>query len=108
MSILIQEFSTITAKGQTTVPKSVRQALGISAGDQIAFLVDENGVSVHRADRIETDPALDKFLSFLATDIAEHPEGIKVLSPTLAERIAELTRGMTVGLDDVIVGDVDL
>ena len=38
--MLIEEKSTLTAKGQTTVPKAVRQALGIRAGDRIAFRVD--------------------------------------------------------------------
>ena len=47
----VEEFSsTITAKGQTTVPKPVRQALGLNEGDQIAFRLDENGVTVRRAD----------------------------------------------------------
>ena len=29
MGAKIEEFSTITAKGQTTIPKAVRQALGV-------------------------------------------------------------------------------
>ena len=53
MATLLKEVSTITAKGQTTVPKSVRQALGVDSGDRIAFVVDENGVTVERADAAE-------------------------------------------------------
>ena len=37
MPALLEEISTITAKGQTTVPKSVRQALGVDYGGRIAF-----------------------------------------------------------------------
>lgn len=37
MGALLKEESTITAKGQTTVPKSVRQALGVDYGGRIAF-----------------------------------------------------------------------
>ena len=44
-----EEISTISSKGQTTIPKPVRQALGVGEGDQIAFHVDESGVTVRRA-----------------------------------------------------------
>ena len=35
--------STLTAKGQTTVPKSVRAALGLRPGDKLRYLVLDNG-----------------------------------------------------------------
>lgn len=35
--------STLTAKGQTTLPKSVRTALGLKAGDRLRYLVLDNG-----------------------------------------------------------------
>jgi AbrB family looped-hinge helix DNA binding protein len=35
--------ATLTSKGQITVPKSVRDALGVSAGDRLAFRVGEDG-----------------------------------------------------------------
>ncbi len=41
MRALLKEESTITAKGQTTVPKCIRQALGVDYGGRIAFFVDE-------------------------------------------------------------------
>ena len=41
MAALLKEESTITAKGQTTVPKAVRQALGVDYGGRIAFVVDD-------------------------------------------------------------------
>lgn len=37
------EQSTITAKGQTTLPKAVREALGVSPGDRLRYRVLENG-----------------------------------------------------------------
>lgn len=108
MSTLIQEYSTLTAKGQTTVPKAVRQALGVDAGDRIAFRVDENGVSVHRVDIDDGDPAIDSFLTFLARDIGAHPEGVKALSPALADRLLSLTVNVPVDIDADITGDVDI
>ncbi|MEA2238697.1 MAG: antitoxin PrlF [Thermoanaerobaculia bacterium] len=35
--------ATLTTKGQVTIPKSVRDLLRIEAGDQIDFLVTEQG-----------------------------------------------------------------
>lgn len=108
MPALLEEISTITAKGQTTIPKSVRQALGVDYGGKIAFRVDDNGVSVHRADAEHDDPAIDSFLSFLADDIQRRPEALAALSPALADRLAALTKGVAVDLDAPIDGDVDL
>ena len=107
MSIALEEISTITAKGQTTVPKAVRQALGVDYGGRIAFRVSDGGVTLARADGDE-DPAIETFLGFLAADIKAHPQAIKTLSPDLAARIASLTSDMTVNLDDEIDGDVAL
>ncbi len=43
MTTLVRERSKITSKGQTTVPKSVRQVLGVSYGGEIEYVVDEGG-----------------------------------------------------------------
>lgn len=107
MNIALEEISTITAKGQTTIPKSVRQALGVDYGGRIAFRVSDGGVSVSRADEGE-DPAIESFLGFLASDIKARPEAVKALSPDLAARIAALTAALPVTLDDEIDGAVSL
>lgn len=107
MAVAIEEFSTITAKGQTTIPKAVRQALGVDYGGRIAFRIDNHGVTVARVDEGE-DPAIERFLDFIAADIKKHPEAIKALSSNLAARIAALTEGVSVDLDAAIDGDVSL
>jgi antitoxin PrlF len=103
-----EEISTISSKGQTTVPKSVRQALGVGEGDQIAFRVDETGVSVRRAEEARDDPAIVAFLSFLSKDVESDPGKLKALSPELARHIASLTRGVPFDPDETIEGDVKL
>ena len=40
--------STITSKGQTTIPKSVRDAAGLRAGDRIHFAVLADGTIIVR------------------------------------------------------------
>jgi antitoxin PrlF len=108
MATVLEETSTITAKGQTTIPKSVRQALGVDYGGKIAFRVDERGVSVHRADAEGDDPAIASFLEFLGRDIARRPEAVTGLSPALLARIGALTKGMDVDPGERIDGDVAL
>ncbi len=38
--------ATITAKGQTTIPKSVRDRLGLAPGDRVEFVVQDDGTAV--------------------------------------------------------------
>lgn len=34
----------VTSKGQITIPKTVRERLGVDAGDRVEFVETENGV----------------------------------------------------------------
>ena len=38
--------STVTSRGQTTLPKAVRAALGVRPGDRIRYVVLEDGVRI--------------------------------------------------------------
>ena len=51
----MQERAKITSKGQVTVPRAVRRALGVKEGDNLMFEQTENGFKV--------TPARDKVLS---------------------------------------------
>jgi len=106
MAALLEKTSTITAKGRTTIPKAVRQALGVGQGDRIAFRVDQHGVTLHRADAEDDDPAIERFLDFLARDVERRPEAIVGLSPALAARIANLTEGIAFDPAAPIDGEV--
>ncbi|NIR32559.1 MAG: AbrB/MazE/SpoVT family DNA-binding domain-containing protein [Gammaproteobacteria bacterium] len=35
--------STITSKGQTTIPKEIREQLGLSPGDRVEYVVEPDG-----------------------------------------------------------------
>lgn len=104
----MREIATITTKGQTTVPKAVRQALGVSPGDRIAFVLDGGTVSVRRVDVEDADPAMSSFLGFLARDIEQHPDAVRDFSPEFRDRLLSLVQDVGVDLDDDIDGDVAL
>ena len=36
--------ATITSKGQITIPREVREALGVGTGDRVEFVAEEKGV----------------------------------------------------------------
>jgi AbrB family looped-hinge helix DNA binding protein len=38
--------STITSRGQTTLPKAVREALGLKAGDRIGYTIEGSAVRI--------------------------------------------------------------
>ncbi len=45
--------SKLTCKGQVTVPKSVRDSLGLRAGDKLEFVNDDGRISIRRAPPLE-------------------------------------------------------
>ncbi len=40
------DISTITSKGQTTIPVDVRRRLKLKAGDKVRFFIEEDGKAV--------------------------------------------------------------
>ena len=49
--------SKLTAKSQTTLPRAVRSALGVSAGDELAYRIDGDAVVLTKAaTRVIGDP----------------------------------------------------
>lgn len=70
MATIIEETTTITAKGRTTVPKTVRRALGVDYGGRIAFRIEDDRVTVHNPQAEQRDPALAGFLALIEKDIA--------------------------------------
>lgn len=71
------------------------------------MLVTAETKSPEKTDPVETDPVLASFLAFLAKDMEDHPETIKPLSAARMRRIAELTKGVVVDLDEDL-GDEEL
>ncbi len=104
----IEEVCTITAKGQMTVPKAIRQALGIGYGGRIAFRVEDGAVSVHAVPQPGADPALAPFLALLERDVAARPAALVALTPALEARLMAATEGIDADPDAPIEGDVAL
>ncbi|KQW31127.1 AbrB family transcriptional regulator [Rhizobium sp. Root274] len=110
MNSILRKVSTITDKGQTTIPKSIRDALGVGYGGRIAFSLDaQNRVYVERDDADGEDPVLDRFLDLLARHMAARPgHAFAEIPPALRARMAALTAGVEVDPDAPIEGEVEL
>ncbi|MDD2878746.1 MAG: type II toxin-antitoxin system PrlF family antitoxin [Acidiphilium sp.] len=109
---VVEEICTITAKGQTTVPKAVRQALGVGYGGRIAFRVEDGSVTIRAliSDDENADPALTPFLGLLATDLATRPsDAVRAVTLAQAGRLDALAAEIgQVDPDDPIEGEVTL
>jgi antitoxin PrlF len=107
MPTIIEETSTITAKGQTTVPKAVRQALGVAYGGKIAYRIEDGRVTVHNPQAEHHDPALAAFLGLIEKDIAAG-RNVRDLPAGTAAALRRAAKGARVDLDETLEGDVAL
>ena len=49
------EFSKITARGQTTIPKKIRDAANLSVGDVLAFEIEGERLVLHKVTQGQDD-----------------------------------------------------
>lgn len=102
----IQETASLTSKGQITLPKSIRQVLGVEAGDKLTFELRDNEVIVRRTRNEHQDEVIRAFLDLIEADIrlGQH---VGSLPDTLAKAlVANLRRAND--WDEEIEGDVTL
>ena len=104
---IISEVATMTAKGQITMPKPIRRALGADTGTRVTFELHENGqVVVSRADAEHEDPAIRGFLNLIEKEI-EAGRGVEEIPDHVAQRMLEHAE-LDIDLDEPIEGDVEL
>ncbi|HDS1679338.1 TPA: type II toxin-antitoxin system PrlF family antitoxin [Pseudomonas putida] len=100
----IHEIATLTSKGQVTLPKSVRQLLGIDTGSKIAFDVRGGEIVVSRVETTHEDPAIGAFLGLLEADIRSG-RNLTTLPEDLAQAMFA-NANHSVNLDEDIDGEV--
>ncbi len=92
--------STLTDRYQTTVPDTVRKALGLNKRDKIRYTIQPNGqVLLSRVEQPEDDPVLEQFLSFLARDLKKNPQRLQAISSDLVNRVQSLVAEVDLDLD---------
>ncbi|SEL61859.1 transcriptional regulator, AbrB family [Roseivivax marinus] len=94
----------ITSKGQVTLPKTVRTALGVAEGDLVRFSMVDGRivVEVGTSDEEPEDPAVAAFLDTLEGSIASSSD----FPVEMMQTMKALTAGIAVDLDEPIEDDV--
>lgn len=104
MTMAIMELeSTLTDRYQTTVPETVRKALGLGKKDKIRYTLQPNGqVVLSRADQSSDDPLIENFLCFLARDMSQNPEHIQPINTKLVDEVQSLVANVQFDLDEML------
>lgn len=74
--------STITAKGQTTIPKAVRTALGVKPGDRVRYIVRDGEV------RIVALKPVDRLYGFLR--YCGPPKSLEDMDRAITEAVSDI------------------
>ena len=101
MPATLEVESTLTDRYQTTVPETVRRVLHLGKRDKIHYTIRPSGEVVLTRSELSKgdDPVLGQFLTFLASDIASHPEHLQAIDASLVQRIRSLVGDIEVDLD---------
>jgi AbrB family looped-hinge helix DNA binding protein len=82
----VSDDATVTSKGQVTIPKRIREELGLEAGTEVEFILDDDGSlrvrpkeppmerlrAIHDFDGIESMPLVDEIAEYAADLRAEY------------------------------------
>lgn len=87
----------MTSKGQVTIPKHIREKLGVQPGDDIGFREEGPAMIV---EKLEDTPFVNKGLLLAKHLLGKGPmlrEGRPMMT---SEEVIELTRGRPMNVDD--------
>lgn len=105
---VLEATATVTSKGQFTLPKPIREALGLTTGERVICTLDTvkgEIMQVRKQTPDHEDPAIAAFLGLLEKDIAAGE--LYALPPDLENRM-RIAAAEDIDLDENIEGDVAL
>ncbi len=82
--------STLTSKGQVTIPKAVRDRLGLEAGDRLRFYFQEDGRLVVEPERASL---LGRLPGLLREFAPPHPVTVEEMRESVRRRARRLYSG---------------
>ena len=103
----IRETATVSSKGQITLPKSIRNALGVTSGSKLSFELRGDQIVVRRLTTdTHEDPAIAGFLNLIEKDLREGKHFREL--PEHLQNSMHAMLDVPVDLDEEINGEVDL
>lgn len=103
----ISKTCAVTRKGQTTLPLSVRQLLGVPDGGRIVVRADGRRVTIEPVEGGHRDPAIGSFLRLIEKDLAAG-RNVGTLPDDLLQAMCQALDDVDVDLDEPIEGDACL
>lgn len=82
--------STITSKGQVTIPKAIRDALGVGPGDRVLFVRHDDGTVVVQPETVDVRTLKGRFKRFVT-----RPVSVEEMNEAVAEAAADRYRRAT-------------
>lgn len=79
--------STVTTKGQVTIPKSIRDALGLHPGDRVLFVRHDDGTVAIEPETVDVRSLYGRFKHF-----ATRPVSVDEMNDTIGEAAADRHR----------------
>jgi antitoxin PrlF len=98
--------SKVTYRWQTTLPSGVRRALGLNAGDQITYVIEDDQVVIRKAEG-DDDPVVEAYLEFLGKAMSARPDLITPFTHADIAGLEDLLHGVETDLDEDL-GDFEL
>jgi antitoxin PrlF len=87
----------ITSKGQVTIPKHIREKLGVQPGDDIGFREEGQALIVEKT---QDKPKVNAGLELIKALAGKGPSMRQGRPMMTAEELTELTRGRPMNVDD--------
>jgi antitoxin PrlF len=103
---LLSVESTLTSRGQTTIPGPIRRALKLRPTDKVRFsLRADDTVVITRVSTEQRDPMVAAFLDFIEADARQHPQRVRAVPVDVIDRARELSADVVVDLDAPLDAD---
>lgn len=83
----------------------MRRALKLGKRDRIRYIVRSSGEVVLTRAALNEGPVIERFLAFLADDIAHHPERLRTIDNRLVKRVQSLVGDLDIELDATLPAD---
>jgi len=87
-----EHVSTISSKGQVTIPATVRRKLGVGAADKVAFVVTEEGTVELRPARFTLESVLGSIAALPNESVDLDREIAGASAEAAAERMRRMAR----------------